>query len=226
MKDAHLLEKTINRHGRLLENYARLDGARYQSQVKSALTDLGLDEPFWSRPTEVLSGGQKKLVLLAKLLVQQPQLLLLDEPDNHLDMPAKRNLERIIHHYPGCVVIISHDRYLLDEVATHIAELENGRLTLYPGNYTAYTTERELRRLRQQQLYQAQQKEIARIEAAIARFEQWASIVVDERHIRQARSRRCRAVYVNYKQWLPYKYQKRRMLVKGRLCKCYGVEYF
>jgi ATP-binding cassette subfamily F protein 3 len=188
--DAHLLEKTINRHGRLLETYARLDGARYQSRVKSALTDLGMDESFWSRPTDVLSGGQKKLVLLAKLLVQQSQLLLLDEPDNHLDIPAKRNLERIIHHYPGCVVIISHDRYLLDEVATHIAELENGRLTIYPGNYTAYTTERELRRLRQQQLYQAQQKEIARIEAAIARFEQWASIVVDERHIRQARSRR------------------------------------
>ncbi|NJN54062.1 MAG: ABC-F family ATP-binding cassette domain-containing protein [Anaerolineae bacterium] len=87
------------------------------------------------------------------------------------------------------MIIISHDRYLLDEVATHIAELENGRLTLYPGNYTAYTTERELRRLRQQQMYQAQQKEIVRIEAAIARFELWASMVVDERHIRQARSR-------------------------------------
>ncbi|MCA9999918.1 MAG: ABC-F family ATP-binding cassette domain-containing protein, partial [Anaerolineales bacterium] len=80
-------------------------------------------------------------------------------------------------------------RYLLDEVATHVAELENGRLTLYPGNYTAYTNERELRRLRQQQMYAAQQKEIARIEAAIARFELWASLVVNERHIRQARSR-------------------------------------
>jgi ATP-binding cassette subfamily F protein 3 len=88
------------------------------------------------------------------------------------------------------VVIVSHDRYLLDGIATQIAELENGNLTLYHGNYSAYTTERELRRLRQQQLYAAQQKEIARIEAAIARFEQWASIVVNERHIRQARSRR------------------------------------
>jgi ATP-binding cassette subfamily F protein 3 len=87
------------------------------------------------------------------------------------------------------VVIISHDRYLLDEVASHIAELENGRLTLYPGNYTAYANERALRRLRQQQLYAAQQKEIARIEAAIKRFELWASVVVDERHIRQARAR-------------------------------------
>src|SRR5690606_24598258 len=105
------------------------------------------------------------------------------------DLPAKRALEGLIRAYPGCVVIISHDRYLLDEVATGIAELENGRLTQYPGNYTAYTNERAIRRLRQQQLYAAQQKEITRIEAAIARFELWASLVVNERHIRQARSR-------------------------------------
>src|SRR5690606_5335254 len=97
--------------------------------------------------------------------------------------------EAIIRTYPGCVVIISHDRYLLDEVSTHIVELENGRLTSFPGNYTAYANERAIRRLRQQQLYAAQQKEIARIEAAIARFELWASLVVNERHIRQARSR-------------------------------------
>jgi ATP-binding cassette subfamily F protein 3 len=114
---------------------------------------------------------------------------MLDEPDNHLDLPAKRALEGIIRNYPGCVIIVSHDRYLLDEVATHIAELEGGRLTQYIGNYTAYATERAIRRLRQQQLYAAQQKEIARIEAAIARFELWASLVVNERHIRQARSR-------------------------------------
>ena len=84
------------------------------------------------------------------------------------------------------MLIVSHDRYLLDEVATKIVELENGKLTEYIGNYTAYTTERELARLRQQQAYVAQQKEITRI----ARFELWASMVIDERHIRQARSRR------------------------------------
>jgi ATP-binding cassette subfamily F protein 3 len=140
--------------------------------------------------TRSLSGGEKKLILLAKLLVQRPQLLLLDEPDNHLDIAAKRKLEKVINAYDGCVLIISHDRYLLDEIASHIAELENGSLTLYHGNYTAFTAERELKRLRQQQLYAAQRKEIARIEAAIARFEHWASIVVSQRHIKQARSRR------------------------------------
>jgi ATP-binding cassette subfamily F protein 3 len=187
--DPDALERVMKSHERALAEYERLDGVRYEAKVKEALTRLGFEPETWDRPTEVLSGGQKKLILLAKLAVQQPKLLLLDEPDNHLDISAKRHLEAFINSYPGCVVIISHDRYLLDEVATHIAELENGRLTLYPGNYTAYTTERELRRLRQQQMYAAQQKEIARIEAAIARFELWASMVVNERHIKQARSR-------------------------------------
>jgi ATP-binding cassette subfamily F protein 3 len=187
--DPNALERVMRAHERALADYERLDGVRYEAKVKEALTRLGFEQDMWDLPTEFLSGGQKKLILLAKLAVQQPKLLLLDEPDNHLDISAKRHLEAFINSYPGCVVIISHDRYLLDEVATHIAELENGRLNLYLGNYTAYTTERELRRLRQQQLYVAQQKEIARIEAAIARFELWASMVIDERHIRQARSR-------------------------------------
>ena len=187
--DPRALEKALRAQERLLHRFEQLDGLRYESKVKETLTALGLDRSHWSNPADLLSGGQKKLVMLAKLLVQQPPLLLLDEPDNHLDLAAKRALEAIIRDYPGCVVIISHDRYLLDEVATHIAELENGRLTLYQGNYTAYANERAIRRLRQQQLYAAQQKEISRIEAAIARFELWASLVVNERHIRQARSR-------------------------------------
>jgi len=187
--DPRALEKALRAQERLLHRFDQLDGLRYESKVKETLTALGLDRSHWSNQADLLSGGQKKLVMLAKLLVQQPPLLLLDEPDNHLDLAAKRALEAIIRDYPGCVVIISHDRYLLDEVATHIAELENGRLTLYQGNYTAYANERAIRRLRQQQMYAAQQKEIARIEAAIARFELWASLVVNERHIRQARSR-------------------------------------
>lgn len=189
-ENAVALERVMAQHGRALDDYERLDGPRYESLVKEALNRVGLTPDHWHTPIAHLSGGQKKLVLLARLIVRQPALLLLDEPDNHLDVPAKEDLEKLLNAYPGGVVIISHDRYLLDEVATHIAELENGRLTIYPGNYTAYTTEQELRRLRQQQLYQAQQKEIARIEAAIARFELWASLVVNERHIRQARSRR------------------------------------
>ncbi len=188
-EDPRALQKSLRAQERLLHQFEQLDGPRYESKVKETLTALGLGAERWSTATEHLSGGQKKLVMLAKLLVMQPTLLLLDEPDNHLDLPAKRALEKIIRDYSGTVVIISHDRYLLDEVATHIAELESGRITHYLGNYSAYSNERALRRLRQQQLYAAQQKEITRIEAAIARFELWASLVVNERHIRQARSR-------------------------------------
>lgn len=187
--DPVALEKAMRNQERLLHRFDQLDGLRYESKVKETLTALGMGKDRWSTSTDHLSGGQKKLVMLARLLVQQPQLLLLDEPDNHLDLPAKRLLEETIRDYPGCVIIISHDRYLLDGLATHIAELDSGRLTTYIGNYTAYANERAIRRLRQQQLYAAQQKEIARIEAAIARFELWASLVVNERHIRQARSR-------------------------------------
>lgn len=188
--DEGKLTKVLKRQESLLENYERLGGSRHASLVREILSHLGFGEEDYRLMTDHLSGGQKKLVTIARLAVERPSLLLLDEPDNHLDIDAKRHLEQFINQYDGAVVIISHDRYLLDEVATEIAELENGKLTVYKGNYSAYTTERELQRLRQQQMYVAQQKEIARIEAAIKRFELWASIVVDERHIRQARSRR------------------------------------
>jgi ATP-binding cassette subfamily F protein 3 len=188
--DAKTLSQVMANHQRLLADYERLDGDRYEARVKEVLMRLGFDRQSWDQPLVQLSGGQKKLVLLARLAVQRPRLLLLDEPDNHLDITYKRVLEKFIDSYEGCVVVISHDRYLLDDVASHIAELDGGRLTLFQGNYGAYSRERELRRLRQQQLYAAQQKEIARIEAAIARFEKWAGMVVDERHIKQARSRR------------------------------------
>ena len=177
-------------HARAQAEFERLDGYRYESRAREALRTLGLEEADFDLPVGALSGGQKKLVGLAKLLAVGADLLLLDEPDNHLDLAGKAYLERFIAAFPGTVVIVSHDRYLLDGTVTLIAEVEDQRLTVYQGNYSAYAVEKQLRLLRQQQRYEAQQKEIARIEAAIARFELWASIVVDERHARQARSRR------------------------------------
>jgi ATP-binding cassette subfamily F protein 3 len=184
------LTKVLARQERVLEQYEAMGGSRHASTVRDTLMKLGFEPQEFDLPVEVLSGGQKKLVALARLVVEGPDVLLLDEPDNHLDLAGKRTLETYLRTYPGAVVIVSHDRYLLDEVATQIAELADGKLTVYPGNYSAYTTEKELRRLRQQQMYVAQQKEITRIEEAIKRFEHWARIVVDERHIKQARSRR------------------------------------
>ena len=196
MADPHVyeneteLERTLAAHARAQAAFERLDGYRYESRAREILHALGFSESDFELPTTALSGGQTKMVGLAKLLVNEPQLLLLDEPDNHLDLGGKEYLSALIQAFPGTVIVISHDRYLLDETVSQIAEIEDHRLTIYLGNYSAYAVEKELRQLRQQQMYEAQQKEIARIEAAIARFELWASQVVNERHARQARSRR------------------------------------
>lgn len=187
--DDAALERVLAAHGRAQAEFDRLDGYRHESRVREVLHTLGLAETDLDLPVSALSGGQKKLVGLARLLSAGADLLLLDEPDNHLDLAGKAFLERFIAGFPGTVILVSHDRYLLDETVDTIAEVEDHRLTVYKGNYSAYAVEKQLRLLRQQQLYEAQQKEIARIEAAIARFELWASIVINERHIRQARSR-------------------------------------
>jgi ATP-binding cassette subfamily F protein 3 len=188
--DESALAQALDHQNRLLAAYEEAGGLSYENTVKATLRRLGFAESDFTLPTSVLSGGQKKLLALAKLAVNRPAVLLLDEPDNHLDLAGKAYLEKFIRAYPGAVVIVSHDRYLLDEVAEGMVELAGGKLDFYTGNYSAYITEKELRRLRQAQLYAAQQKEIARLEAAIARFELWASLVVDERHIKQARNKR------------------------------------
>ncbi|MDE2852987.1 MAG: ABC-F family ATP-binding cassette domain-containing protein [Chloroflexota bacterium] len=188
--DAAKLALTLERHDALLVEYERMNGDRHASHVRELLAMLGFEAADYDRPNDTLSGGQKKMVALVQLAVSAPDLLLLDEPDNHLDVAGKNQLERFILNYRGSVVIISHDRYLLDEVASQTVELEGGKLTVYHGNYSYYVNERQLRRLRQQQQYVTQQKEIARIEAMIERFERWAKQVLSRKHMLAARQRR------------------------------------
>src|SRR6185503_17493203 len=126
---------------------------------------------------------------LAACLLRDPDVLLLDEPEAHLDVEARERLEVLMRTFDGAVVAVSHDRYLLDETVRDIAELTGGAVRMWRGNYSAYTIARELELQRQQQLYVTQQKEIARLEEAIRRFEDWARRVVDERHIKQARNK-------------------------------------
>ena len=188
--DERRLTHVLAQQERALAEYERLGGAQHHSRVRSLLAHLGLDEADHDLPCEALSGGQKKLVALTRLAVARPEVLLLDEPDNHLDLAARRRLEDFIRSYEGAVIIVSHDRWLLDEVVTEIVELEAGKLKIWAGNYSWYATERELARLRQQQLFTAQQKRIRQIEEAIKRFEHWARITEDPRHARKARHRR------------------------------------
>ncbi|OIO90106.1 MAG: hypothetical protein AUK03_13600 [Anaerolineae bacterium CG2_30_64_16] len=187
--DPDRLARVLDAHERLLRAYETAGGLTCEHRVRSTLRDLGLGDETFDQPLGTLSGGQVKLVGLARLLVWAPDLLLLDEPDNHLDVVGKQMIERLIDVYPGTVIIVSHDRYLLDQVVDRIAELDRGQIIIWPGTYSEYAVNQQLAALRQEQLYRAQQKRIAQIEAAIKRFELWASLVVDERHARQARAR-------------------------------------
>ena len=183
------MQAVLERQAELIERYERLGGPAFEGRARSLLLGVGLEERELELPTSVLSGGQRKLVSLVACLVQEPELLLLDEPEAHLDLAGRQLLERLVSGFEGAVLVVSHDRYLLDETVTEIATLERGQVRMWPGNYTAYAVARELELARQQQRYASQQKEIARLEEAIRRFEHWASIVVSERHIKQARNK-------------------------------------
>ncbi len=187
--DAVKLTRVLEAHDRLLHAYEVAGGATFENRVRSTLRDLGLTDDTFDQPLATLSGGQAKLAALARLLVWGPDLLLLDEPDNHLDVAGKETLEKFIRAYPGAVIIVSHDRYLLDLVVDRIAELDRGQISVWPGTYSVYATNKQLAVMRQEQMYRAQQKRINQIEAAIARWELAAKTLQDERAARQARSR-------------------------------------
>ena len=174
--NAKALERTLDAQHKLIEEFEALGGSNYESRVRELLRGLGLLESDFEKPLRALSGGQKKLIGLARLLLAHPSVLLLDEPDNHLDMPGKAYLERLINDYPGAVAIISHDRYVLDSVATHIAEIEDGKISTFTGNYTEYIVDKEERLARQEELYQIQQREVNRLEMALKRYKQWVQI--------------------------------------------------
>ena len=188
-EDLDRVAKLLARQEELLERWTTAGGPGFDGRARALLVDVGLEDDDLAKPTRLLSGGQRKLVGLAACLLRDPDVLLLDEPEAHLDVEARERTEQLMRSFDGAVVAVSHDRYLLDETVAEIAELSGGKVRMWRGNYSAYTVARELELQRQQQLYVTQQKEIARLEEAIRRFEDWARRVVDERHIKQARNK-------------------------------------
>jgi ATP-binding cassette, subfamily F, member 3 len=186
--DLKVLQRALHKQERYLAEYTQLGGDSYPARVKEMLKGLGLHELDFETPVDRLSGGQKKLVGLARLLLARPDVLLLDEPDNHLDLNGKAYLERLINEYPSPVVIVSHDRYLLDAVVTHIAELEDGSLTLFEGDYSAYVVDKQLRLARQAELYHVQQREISRLETVIKRYAIWGKVYDNEKFAKRAKT--------------------------------------
>ena len=187
--DLDRMSRALRRQEELIERWTAAGGPGFDGRARALLADVGLDDDDLAKPTRVLSGGQRKLVGLAACLLLDPDVLLLDEPEAHLDVEARERMESLMRSFDGAVVAVSHDRYLLDETVSQIAELAGGRIRTWPGNYSAYTVARELELQRQQQMYVTQQKEIARLEEAIRRFKDWANRVADERHIKQARNK-------------------------------------
>ncbi|MCX6046198.1 MAG: ABC-F family ATP-binding cassette domain-containing protein [Chloroflexi bacterium] len=183
------LAQVLEQQARLLEEYTRLGGLSYEGRVRAILQNVGFTtEADLNLLIATLSGGQKKLLGLAKLLITQPDILLLDEPDNHLDLAGKALLEKLINEHQGATIIVSHDRYLLDLVVDEIVEMEDGRLIHYPGDYSEYVFEKRMNQLRQQQLFQAQQKEINRLEESANRLLTWGRLYDNNKFIRRGKS--------------------------------------
>ncbi|NSW50992.1 MAG: ABC-F family ATP-binding cassette domain-containing protein [Anaerolineae bacterium] len=167
------LSRLLNQQEQFLREFEDAGGLNYESRVRSTLCDFGFEEAHLPLPVEKLSGGQKKLLALARLTLSDPDLLLLDEPDNHLDMEGKDRLQRFINRFQGAVVIVTHDRYLLDLVVDEIIELEMGKLAFYPGSYSEYAYEKEHRRANALKAFENQQREISRLEQAAKRLLTW-----------------------------------------------------
>ena len=174
--DPDAMDNVLHAYGKAQERYEAAGGYTLAHEVETVLHGLGFVPEQYQQEVGVLSGGEKKLVNLARILLQKPDILLLDEPDNHLDLEAKAWLEQYIRDYPGTVLIISHDRRLLDRVVKKIFELEDGTISAYFGDYSSYFVERQQRLLKQHELYNLQQDEIKRLEASMHQLKEWAKM--------------------------------------------------
>jgi ATP-binding cassette subfamily F protein 3 len=163
-------EDQLARYAEVQEQFRQRGGFTLEADLARVLHGLGFSRQDWDKQSEEFSGGWQMRIALARLLMQKPNLLLLDEPTNHLDLPARDWLEQYLCNYPGTVVLVSHDRFFMDQVVERIVEVWNGELTEYPGNYSLYLKERDRRVAALRAEKQQQDEEIARIEAFISRF--------------------------------------------------------
>ncbi|WP_432363490.1 ribosomal protection-like ABC-F family protein [Sporosarcina sp. UB5] len=172
--DTEDMDRLLIQYGQLQDEFVRRDGYAMDSEIEKIINGLQL-RAFVEQEFGQMSGGEQTKIMLGKLLLTQPDLLLLDEPTNHLDLFAVEWLEAYLSEYAGTVVIISHDRYFLDNVVTRIADLEDGELHLYIGSYSSFVQEKEERLLREFQDYEEQQKKIRKMKEAIKRLRIWAN---------------------------------------------------
>lgn len=175
--DPSNLEKLLEKYGEIQEEFTNRNGYTMDSEINKVIEGLQLST-FVNQSFATLSGGEQTKIMLGKLLLTKPDLLLLDEPTNHLDLFAVEWLEQYLVFYTGTVVIISHDRYFLDQVITKVADLEEGEIKLYHGNYSSFIIQKEEALMREFQEYEEQQKKIKKMKEAIKRLKIWANEAV------------------------------------------------
>ena len=165
-----VLETIMEEYTRVTKRYEYLDGYHYENRIKRVLIGLGYTEEWWEQDAATLSGGQKTRLMLAAALVRNPDFLILDEPTNHLDIVMTQWLEAYLREFKGGLLVVSHDRAFLDNVAVRILEMEGGKLQSFKGNYSRYLEQKAIQTATLEAAYAAQQDYIARTEAYIRRF--------------------------------------------------------
>ncbi|GIN99101.1 ABC transporter ATP-binding protein [Siminovitchia terrae] len=168
------LQKLIDDYGNLQDHFTLKGGYEIEANIEKMVNGLNIHD-LLDKEFNQLSGGEKTKVGLALILLKEPDFLLLDEPTNHLDLMALEWLGSYLHEYSGTVVVISHDRYFLDEVVTGILDLEDGEIECYPTNFSGFVKEKEERLLREFHAYEEQQKKIKKMKEAIKRLREWAN---------------------------------------------------
>ncbi len=179
------LEQLMESYARATERFEQMGGYAWKSEITGVLKGLGFEESDYDRPVCTLSGGQKTRVFLGRLLLSRPDIILLDEPTNHLDMHSIAWLETFLINYPGSVLIVAHDRYFLVRVVTKIFEFEQGSVTTYKGNYSAYAEKKRQLFDAKMRQYLNQQAEIKHQEEVIAKLKSFNR----EKSIKRAESR-------------------------------------
>ena len=179
------LEELMQKYADLTHRFEMENGYAYKSELTGVLKGLGFTEDEFQKPVSTLSGGQKTRVALGKLLLQKPDLIILDEPTNHLDMSSISWLETYLLNYKGSVLIVSHDRYFLDRIASKIIEIDNTKVTVFSGNYSDYAAKKEQLRQAQRNAYLNQQAEIKHQEEVITKLKSFNR----EKSIKRAESR-------------------------------------
>lgn len=184
-ENSPILEKIMDEYSSKLENFASLNGYGYKSEAKGILKGLGFNDEDMDKPIGILSGGEKTRVLLGKLLLKKPTLLLLDEPTNHLDSEAIEWLEVFLKQYKGTFILISHDRYFLDQSVNRIFEIHNKKLKSYNGNYSKFIELSKVEKELELKKFEEQQKDIKKQEESIERLKAFGR----EKHLKRARSK-------------------------------------